>query len=207
LGGKYGTDLSFHFGRITDIVREPLDDNTPVGTSFTKGYTTKWLAEGDKFFEDISLEVHRKLTKDIKISLQYSWIYYNIGVIEGHVGEEDVLSHHAVADLTWKLKNRRAIRFEGQHLATHQDEGNKVFGAVEYTARGFFASVQNVWNYGHPEKEKQLHYLMLSAGYAKNATRIAASYGRQEEGIVCIGGVCRFVPATSGISLTITTSF
>jgi hypothetical protein len=207
LGGKYGTDLSLNIAWITDIVREPLNDNTPLGTSGTQGYTSKWFAEGDKYFEDISLELQRRLTKDVKITILYSWICYNIGVIEGHVGEEDVVSHHAVADLTWKLKNRRALRFEAQHLKTHQDEGNKVFGAFEFTARGFFASLQNVWNYGHPESEKQLHYLMISAGYAKNATRFAASYGRQEEGIVCIGGVCQFVPATSGFSLTITTSF
>ena len=41
----------------------------------------------------------------------------------------------------------------------------------------------------------------------KNATRIALSYGRQREGLLCVGGVCRYVPAATGASISISTSF
>jgi hypothetical protein len=31
--------------------------------------------------------------------------------------------------------------------------------------------------------------------------------GRQRGGLVCVGGVCRFVPESSGLTLTFNTSF
>lgn len=207
LGGKYGTDLSVTFSRLTDITRLPLDSLTPVGQAGTAGYTTDFFKSGEKFFEDISLEIQRKISKDLKISIVYAWILYNIGVIEGHLGEENVVSHNAVADLTWKVTSRKALRFEVQHQLTHQDDGDWVSGLIEYTHHGFFASVGDTWNYGNPDASKQIHYMMVACGYSKGTTRIAASYGRQNDGILCIGGVCRYVPAISGFSVTLTSSF
>lgn len=206
LGGRYGTDITIHFSRITDIARDSLDSTTPIGQKGTKGYKSNYLSEGEKYFEDLSVEIQRRLTKNLKLTLIYAWINYNIKVIQGH-GEENVISHNMIADLTWKFSSRQALRIEAQHLGTKQDEGSWAFAAVEYTNRGFFASVQNQWNYGNPEKAKQIHYIMASTGYTRNATRIAASYGRQNDGIICTGGICRYVPAISGFSLTITSSF
>ncbi|MFO7722404.1 MAG: DUF6029 family protein [Bacteroidales bacterium] len=207
LGGKYGTDIQLNFARITDIVRNPLDSMTLIGQAGTLGYTSDYLNLGDKYFEDHSLEIQRKLSRTIKITLLYAWIYYNIGVIEGHIGEEDVVSNHVVGDVTWRLSGRQALRFEGQHLSTEQDEGNWAMGLIEYTNKGFYASLQDSWNYGNHEESRKLHYIMVSAGYTKKATRLVASYGRQKDGIICTGGVCRFVPAISGFSMTLTTSF
>jgi hypothetical protein len=32
-------------------------------------------------------------------------------------------------------------------------------------------------------------------------------YGKRREGIFCVGGVCRAVPASSGLEMTFTSSF
>ena len=32
-------------------------------------------------------------------------------------------------------------------------------------------------------------------------------YGKQREGLLCIGGVCRQVPASNGLTFSLTTSF
>jgi hypothetical protein len=32
-------------------------------------------------------------------------------------------------------------------------------------------------------------------------------YGKRREGVFCIGGVCRAVPATNGFEISITSSF
>ncbi len=207
LGGRYGTQLTAYYSRITDIAREPIDEHTAIGQSGTMGYTSDYLAEGEKYFEDISVELQRRLSRNVRLTLLYAWIHYNIAVVEGKVGEEDVLSNSFVMDLTWRLQNRQAIRFETQHLSTQQDRGSWAMGLVEYTRRSFFATVQNMWNYGNPDEDKQIHYIMVSLGYTKQGTRVMASYGRQREGIICIGGVCRFVPAVSGLSLTVTSTF
>jgi hypothetical protein len=207
LGGKYGTDISVHYSRIADLARDSVDENTGIGQAGTLGYTAGLFGQGDLFFEDFSFELQKKISKDLKITLLYAWMFYNIAVIEGHPGEEDVISNHVVGDLTWRITSRKALRFELQHLATEQDDGNWALAGLEYSNKGIFAGIQNQWNYGNPEQEKKIHYIMVSAGYAKGATRISASYGRQNDGIVCIGGVCRFLPAISGFSLSVTSSF
>jgi hypothetical protein len=33
------------------------------------------------------------------------------------------------------------------------------------------------------------------------------TYGRQQEGVFCVGGICRVVPASNGFSMLITTNF
>lgn len=207
LGGKYGTDLAASYSRITDIDRQPLDSLTNLGQAGTLGYTSDYFKSGRKYFEDFSVEMHRKLNKNLKLSLVYAWIFYNISVIEGHPGEENVLANSAVADFTWKMTARQAIRIELQHLETREDDGSWSAGLIEYTNKGFFFSVQDQWNHGNPDPDNRLHFLMVAGGVAKGATRIAASYGRQNDGIVCVGGVCRFLPAVSGFSVSLTTSF
>ena len=46
-----------------------------------------------------------------------------------------------------------------------------------------------------------------SVGYTNKANRISLGYGRQRAGIFCVGGVCRTVPASNGLSISITSSF
>jgi len=43
--------------------------------------------------------------------------------------------------------------------------------------------------------------------YAVGTTRFQLSYGRQQRGIFCVGGVCRVVPPSNGVSLSVTTTF
>ena len=63
------------------------------------------------------------------------------------------------------------------------------------------------YNYGNPVEGQKLHYIYGSLGYIKDATRITLGYGRQRAGLFCVGGVCRFVPASNGLTLSFTHSF
>jgi hypothetical protein len=47
----------------------------------------------------------------------------------------------------------------------------------------------------------------MTCGYIKGSTRFTVSYGRQRAGLFCVGGVCRFVPANNGLTLSFTQSF
>ena len=79
---------------------------------------------------------------------------------------------------------------------------------LEYTySPHFFATVYDQYNYGNPKAAQQIHYLTGQVGYIGGTTRVAVGYGRQRAGIVCVGGVCRFVPASNGATLSITSSF
>ena len=52
-----------------------------------------------------------------------------------------------------------------------------------------------------------IHFYNFGGAYKKGSTRIAVNYGRQRGGLVCAGGVCRIVPPSTGLGITLTKSF
>jgi hypothetical protein len=208
LGGKYGTTLSFNYSISHDIARLPVDDTTAIGEKGTLGYKTDFLSIGDqRFFQDLGIEISRKLNNKLKLTVSWVNFEYDIATIEGHPGEPMVYANVGIADLTFKYGSRKTLRFETQHLWTHQDDRNWAMAMVEWTLPRFFVSAMDQYNYGNPLAEKKIHYYNLSAGYLKGGTRISLGYGKQREGIVCVGGVCRAVPASNGFTLSVTSSF
>ena len=110
--------------------------------------------------------------------------------------------------MTYKLSQKHSLRMELQGLFTKQDKGNWAAATIEYTvAPKWVFSLQDEYNYGNDIVDNRLHYFNAAFDYTKNTTRIGLSYGRQREGLLCVGGVCRYVPAANGITLTITSSF
>jgi hypothetical protein len=121
------------------------------------------------------------------------------GIIESHIG---------VVEVNWKINKTNSVRAEFQGLFTKKDKGNWATAVIEYNVSpNWFFSVMDQYNYGNPVKDLQLHYLIGSFGYIRDASRFMVSYGRQRAGLFCVGGVCRFVPASNGLTLTFTQSF
>ncbi|MBN2727609.1 MAG: hypothetical protein JXR53_00125 [Bacteroidales bacterium] len=208
LGGKYGTYVALNYSRASSLDMQPINDTTLVMAKGTDGYTSDFFALGDElFFEDFNIEITHKFSSKVKAIGTYALISYNSDVIEGHT-DGMFYANVGVLDLTYKVKPKKAIRFEMQHLWCKQDEGNWGMGMIEYSIapKWFFAVLDN-FNYGNPDKDKQLHYYMMSFGYTRNAGRISVSYGKQREGIICVGGVCRNVPASNGFLVSITSNF
>ena len=69
----------------------------------------------------------------------------------------------------------------------------------------WFFDVYDLYNYGNIDEK--VHYLNFATVYVKGSNRFQLSYGKQREGIMCVGGVCRQVPAANGIAISITSSF
>ncbi len=208
IGGKYGTTVALNYSVVNSIAKTAINDTTPIGTKGTLGYESDFFKIGDsKYFEDINIEVTKKFNKKIKGVFSWVNLVYDIEINEGHIGEPDVYANIAIADVTYKLKGRNSLRFEGQHLSTHQDEKNWALALVEYSTKHWFFAIMDQYNYGNDDSKKQIHYYTVSAGYNKNTSRIALSYGKQREGILCVGGVCRAVPAANGLTLTLSSSF
>ena len=208
-GGKYGTDIAVNFSAINSIVKELVNDTAVMDASGTLGYKSPFFKLGDtKYFRDFNVEIGHKFNKSFKLLLTYMYEEYNIEVIEGHTGEPMVYAEIFVAEMTFKLSPSKALRLETQTLLTKQDEGDWTMSLLEYTvAPKWFVSIADQWNYGNEDTEKQFHYPLVGVAYNNEANRIQLSYGKQREGIVCVGGVCRNVPASNGFTLTITTSF
>lgn len=209
LGGKYGMGIKINYAQVNDISRNQVNDSTFVSQRGTLGYTSDFLKFGDQvFYRDLNIEVNKKFSKKWKGIFQYMYQQYDIATIEGHPGEPIVNSHIAVADITYKFNTKTSLRGELQGLWTKEDMGDWAAILLEYTVSPhWFVSITDQWNYGNPMTEEQLHYFSGSFGYTRKTTRIQFTYGRQREGVVCVGGVCRQVPASSGLSLTITSNF
>jgi len=207
LGGKYGTDLHFNGSVIMAL------DTTRIGAAGTEGYDAKWLGNGDLYYTDLSMEVAKKLSKKVKLTGTYAYQIFN-PVVEGH--EPDLYHNHVViGDLSWRVSKKHSLRFEAEWMGSdskydpatnHTDRraGDWVMGLVEWTIGSHWfvsASDQYAYNDGIG------NYYNISAGYTEGATRLQIGYGKQREGLLCIGGVCRQVPASNGFTFSLTTSF
>ena len=209
LGGKYGTGLSVNYSVVHGIDKQALNDSTEIGESGTDGYESDFFAVGDDFYyQDFNVKISKKINKRLKGKLIYQNQIYDNDVIHG-AGDwhGNINAHIGIIDLTYKLKSRHYIRFEFQELYTEDQYGEWASGLIEYTIPDWFFTIMNQYNYGNPDKEKQSHYPKFAFGYKTGTTRIQMGYGKQREGVVCIGGVCRNVPAAYGFSLTVSSSF
>lgn len=226
LGGKYGTKLAFNYSQVNDIKRDSITVNgvKTIDVPGTKGYDSPFFAIGDRmFYRDINFEIEKKISAKWHLNLMYINLYYDMEAIENHPGAEAVEANIAFGEVIYKINRKHSVRLELQHMwdnigkdheidPSHVDyykkRGNWFAFLLEYTiAPKWFISVADKYNYGNPIEDNRDHYFTGSFGYIKDQTRIAISGGRQSEGLVCVGGVCRPVPASSGISLTVTTSF
>lgn len=211
LGGKYGTDLKLNasaaFAPERRNITNPNGGETPAQGTF--GYDSRLfhLNPDEIYFVDANFEVQHKFNKHFKMTLMYMFELYNQEVVEGH-GDPRVYAHIAVGDFTYMFLKKHAIRLELQYLHTKQAEQDWLMGTLEYTlAPSWFVSVSDQWNVGNNDKSKRYHYYYVSATYVHDATRIQLSYGKVRAGIMCAGGVCREVPASNGVMLTMSSSF
>ncbi|MBE9492561.1 MAG: hypothetical protein IMY70_06730 [Bacteroidetes bacterium] len=209
LGGKYGTKIELNYSNIYSINKQPVTPEIPVDSTGTKGYKSDFFKlGGDKYFEDFDIVLTKKINKKWKVILSYIYQVYNIDVIEGHAGEPKVYANIGIADITYKITPTKSLRLEYQQLFTRQDRGNWVMGLLEFNiAPKWFFTVMDEYNYGNPDKDKQLHYYNANFAYVKGPTRISLGYGKQRKGLLCVGGVCRPVPASNGFTITISSQF
>lgn len=210
LGGKTGITLSVNYSQVNSIGKDPINDTTYIGEPGTLGYSSSFFSMGDDvYYQDLSFEVTKKFGKKVKGIFAYLYQTYNKDVIEGHYNEYgSVYSNIGIADVSFYLSKKTTLRFEAQGLWTKQDKGDWLAGLLELTlAPNWFFTIQDQWNYGNAETSQRIHYYLLSAGYTHKTSRISLSYGRQRVGILCVGGVCRYVPASSGFTLSLSTSF
>jgi hypothetical protein len=175
------------------------------------------------YFQDLGIEINKKVNSKLKFIAGVNLMKYNIEVIEGHVGEPTIETFIWLTDITYRITRKQSIRWELSQMLTEQDEGNWIATTLEYNfAPTWFFAIMDQYNYVnkdntityttddgelHVIKREKIHYPIISAGYTKGTTRVLVSYGRQREGIVCVGGVCRAVPASNGFKITITSSF
>ncbi len=207
LGGKYGVDIALNYSQVHQIDTTMIDEFT---------YESPFPGEGDRlYYRDFNIEITKKWSTDLKTTLGYVNLTYDKDQIEGKTGYGLIYSNIVIADLTYRLTASNSIHVELQHMSSNQDEtaqekgfGNWAFALVEYAvAPSWFFSVYDQYNYGNEHTEKRLHYYSAGIVFVKDVHRASLSFGRQRGGLLCVGGVCRVVPAASGVTFSLSSSF
>ena len=212
LGGKYGTKIAINYSQINALEGGPsfLNDSrthTPTFINFDEVL----------HYQDFNISVAKKINRKLNTNFIFANQTYNKDVLEGKpIGDYGILnSTILVSDISYKIKDGHTIRLELQSLMSSQiedgkqpKEGDWSMSLIEYTiSPHWFLSIQDMYNYGNEDINKQLHYVNINAGFIKGANRFEIGYGKKREGIFCVGGVCKTVPSSNGFSLSVSSSF
>lgn len=201
LGGKYGTTVKLNFSHIHSIDQSRKSLNGLEAGS--DGYGSAFWKWGDSmFYQDLNVQVDKRVSKSTRLHLMYMNQFYNKTAVEGEGGM--IHSDIIVGDVRSTLGKKITLRVEGQYLFTKDDQGDWAFGLLELScAPHWMFTVSDLYNVG----ETHLHYYMGSITFSAKSHRVQVGYGRTRAGYNCSGGVCRYVPASKGFSLSYNYNF
>lgn len=199
LGGKYGTNVKLNFSYIRSINRTV----SGTGAAGSDGYDSSfWKWGSDTYYQDLNMQIEKKLSRAFTLNLMYMNQFYNKTAVEGEGGM--IHSDIFVAEGKYKINKKMTLRAEAQYLSTAEDLGDWVFGLLELSLLpNWMISVSDEYNCG----ETNIHYYQGSVTFNKNSHRIQLGYGRTREGFNCSGGVCRYVPASRGVTISYNYNF
>lgn len=206
LGGKYGTNVSVNFSRVTQ-----LNIDSAAITNKDYGYQAQFLSFGKReIYRDFNIEITKKLSPKWKSTFSYINLLYDRDAVQGLAGYGKFNVNFFVLELQYKINKTKTIRTELQSMLVedNKDKGSWALALAEYTiAPHWFVALIDQYNYGNPHVAERAHYYSATAGYINKGNRFQLGYGRQRAGLLCIGGICRNVPASNGFTFTVTSSF
>ena len=203
LGGKYGTKFLLNISHVRgldyDGFKNPVLDGRIMGSD---GHKSDFFKMGELYYQDINVMMDKRFTRDFSLIFMYMNQRYNMTVVEGHGGM--IKSNILVADGKYKISPKLTLRCELQYQFCEGDDGDWAYGLAELSwAPHWMFTVSDMWNCG----ETKVHYYQALVTYSLKSHLIQAGYGRTAEGFNCSGGVCRWVPATRGFTLSYNYSF
>ena len=205
LGGKYGMNVRVNYSYVRGIPHEYADGierEKLAGITFVD-YKSPFFKWGDDtYYQDLNIQVSRRMTRDFRLNLMYMNQCYNKTVIEGEGGM--IHSNIFIVDGKYQFSKKTTLRGELQYLTTKQDQGDWAFGLLELSlVPHWMITVSDMWNCG----ETDTHYYQGLVTFNVGSHRIQAGYGRTRAGYNCSGGVCRYVPAQKGFTVSYNYNF
>jgi hypothetical protein len=215
LGGEYGTKVALNVSNWFNLAGDYTFFD-PDGT-FNPDYKTEFFGGNQKFFSDYNLEIAKKFSKKFRGFLMYANQYYNDQYIRGIFKENVVKTNIILAEGIYTFSGSRSITVGAEHMWADNDRGNWASLLLEYNHNiNWSIFAMDMYNYGFENNDNliagpidtfKIHFYNAGVTYRKNSSRFSLGYGRQRGGLVCAGGVCRFVPPSTGVSFTISTTF
>ncbi len=191
LAEKYNTVLAFNYASWYGLETEFDLEN--------RQYTSDFFKYGDKYYTDVNLELKNQWTDQWRTSLYWINQFYNMELLEASTGT--VNTNIASADVYYTINGKNEIRIQAEHLWTKDDRKNWAGGLIEYNfLRKFSIYVTDQYNYGNDNSLEKIHYYNFGGVFRYKKTKFSLNYGRQRGGLICVGGVCRFVPKSNGLS-------
>jgi hypothetical protein len=206
VGGKYGTTISINFAAANGLDTTHLSDQAEQVYGYERN---SWGFGPSKFVRDFNVQVSRKVSKTFK----WKYTYYNLEFNTLATPVTTTFKGIVYADIhvletQVRTSKRQSLRTEFQALFTEQDKGDWATVLAEYTwSPHWFFSVVDQYNFGNSDPNARVHYLFGAVGRIDGPHRLSIGYGKRREGIFCIGGVCRAVPASNGFEVNFTSSF
>lgn len=197
--GKVGTKLSGNFSYWAGL-----------DTEFNKtdqNYDVKFIGKGDRYFRDLNIEIKNRWSSKWSTVASFQDVIIDKSVSKGGIlGQQgDIRAQIAVIEGTRRFTGAKALRMELQHLWTADDDKNWAAGVLEYNFNSSLGVyVADSWNYGGPNND---HFYNIGGSYSKGRARFGLNYGRQRGGLICVGGVCREVPESSGVTANLVVTF
>ncbi len=206
LGGPYGTKVTVNFAAANGLDTLNL---TGVDGAVNGYERLSWGFGPEKYVRDLNVQFERRLSD--RLRAKYTYFNFEFNTLATPVTTSFkgmVYADIHVVEIQLATREDQTLRAEVQQLSTDQDKGDWATVLAEYTwSPHVVLSVLDQYNYGNADPEARVHYLFGAIGYIDGPHRLSVGYGKRREGIFCIGGVCRAVPASNGFEVNFTTSF
>ncbi|MBS1572052.1 MAG: hypothetical protein JST62_06640 [Bacteroidetes bacterium] len=214
LGGKYGTKIAMNVAMWYNLKGNYKYFNN--NGDYAPTFTTEFLGADQNYFREVSMEVSKKLSPTVKGNISIINQRYNDQYIRGIFQKSIINATTLFSEATFSFANAKSITASLEHLWADADRKNWLGASLEYVHNNNWSVfVSDMYNYGFDPNEHlisatdlfKIHFYNGGITYRQGSTRISLNYGRQRGGLVCAGGICRFVPPSTGLGLQINTTF
>ena len=196
--GKFKTKLALNFSYWGSLETTFNEDQS---------YETNFVGSNERYYRDFNLEIKNRWNRKTSSTITLLDLSIDKGVSQGGpVGVQGFINAKVgVIEINRIDQKNRNNRFVVQHLWTKEDKKNWLGFVYELgISNNINLFLSDIWNYGN---DNDIHYYNLGGSFSKGATRVGFNYGRQRGGLICVGGVCRFVPESNGFNLNLSHSF
>lgn len=152
-------------------------------------------------YRDINIDVERRWNRNFRTILFVS--IQECSPTHGNRKATDA-QNVFVLDGLYRFSRTASARLELQYLYSQELTRDWMAALLELSfAPHWSITVSDMYNHG----STGVHYYNIGASYSLSALSVSLLAGRNREGMVCSGGVCRWQPAWSGAGLRVQWSF
>jgi len=208
LKGRFAPKFKVNYSLVRGLenARQNLSNSAMSGTD---GAKSDFFKNGDIYYQDFDVVYEQKTSKSFEHHVMYMYQQYNKGIIQQEGG--NIYSHIFIYEPKIKFNKKTTLRGEAQFLYTAHESGNWGYGLLELSVAPYLMfSVSDQIGKCEPtpgEYGDVTHYYQMSVTGNYHSHRLQLGYGRTRAGFNCNGGICRYIPASKGLTINYNYNF